>query len=485
MGKVAATFQKTFKELGRADVRLGLGSWGFNLLDAADRFMPKGVGLYPLDYGMLSGPPYLTSAQNAEGLAAVAGHRPVYPVLWAQHDDGKYLGPPFVPPDDFYSLLKRAKCDSAGFGIIHWTTRPLDLFFAGLSDPVWASSENQSAATTCRRMAGAMLGESRAEGFGRYLHEWLTGLPMIGRDTSARFIDRELKGYDEALASHKRRMAMLDSLDQAGLSDVQRKRIAYFRGHERFIMSVFENESHYRQATALQKQGDMPAARAELAKADVPAAIRVYADTAGLPGISRGEQGMIVSLNLRWYVHYIRLAQQLGAEAVRINFAPTSHDPLAQSAGSGTYFVARDGRFWDVRGRQETNAPAYGNLAGYVAKPDANTDALWEVRQSGLVSDQPISLDASPMMGGLVPAGHYRLRLLFGKAPAGHDGPHAMDATIRVPGRKEALTRRITLDGSPVDADFDIDLANPGTLQVKLAPVAGKAMISGLTLDPK
>jgi len=487
LGKVAAAHRKALDELGRQDVSLGVGSWGFALQDAADRFLPKGVGLYPLDFEVLWKESRLESPGGCEGVARAARHRPVYPILWAHHDDRTYVGPPYPPLENFYDLLAKSRCDTSGFGIIHWTTRPLDVFFAGLSDSVWASSRNQSVKATCRRLAGEMLDAEHARIFGDYLYQWLTGLPRIGRDTSDRFIDRQLKGYDQALQSHKRRMALLDSIAPASLTPIPRKRIAYFRGLERFILSVFENESHYRRALELHKEGDIPGAREALGRSDVPAAIRLYADTARLLGISRGEQGLIVSLNLRWYTHYLRLAQQLGAEPIRINFAPTSHDPLAQNRGRFTYFIDRDGRFWDVRGQEETKAPAWGRPAGYVDKLPDKADAKWEVSQSGLESDQPISLRVTPIMGGsntAVAPGRYRLTLLLAKLSGATRSTQAFDAAVLVPGSKEPMTARITLGDSPLAKTFDLELAKPGVVQVTLTPVSGKARISGLTLDP-
>jgi len=487
LGKVAAAHRKALAELDRPDISLGVGSWGFALQDAADRFMPKEVGLYPLDFEVLWKDSRLESPGGCEGVARVAANRPVYPILWAHHDDATYVGPPYPPLENFHDLLARSKCDTSGFGIIHWTTRPLDVFFAGLSESVWTSSRNQSVKTTCRRLAGKMLGPQHADAFGNYLQQWLTGLPRIGRDTSDRFIDRELKGYDKALQSHKRRMALLDRLDQSSLTPVQRGRIAYFRGLERFILSVFENESHYRRAMALQKESNISGAREALGKANVPAAIRLYADTARLLGISRGEQGLIVSLNLRWHTHYLRLAQQLGDEPIRINFAPTSHDPLAQNRGRFTYFVDRDDRFWDVRGEEETKAKAWGYLAGYVAKSPPKTDDPWEVSQSGLESNKPISLRVTPIMGGhntSVAPGRYRLTLLLPNRPDEKTDRQVFDAAVRVPGSKEPLTARIALGDSSLARTFDLELVKSGVVQVTLTPVEGKAWISGLTLDP-
>ena len=53
--------------------------------------------------------------------------------------------------------------------------------------------------------------------------------------------------------------------------------------------------------------------------------IEQYAHFSSLGGINRGEQGLVVSMNLRWLTHYVRFRQMLGIEPVRYNFAPTSH----------------------------------------------------------------------------------------------------------------------------------------------------------------
>jgi len=488
MGKVAAAHRKALKELGREDVTLGLGSWGFYLQDAADRFLPKGVGLYPLDFEVLWKKSRLESPGGPEGVARTAANRPIYPIHWAHHDDRTYVGPPYPPFENFHDLLIKSKCHTAGYGVLHWTTRPLDVFFTGLSDAVWASTRNQSVETSCLRMARDMLGGKHERIFGQYLHQWLTGLPRIGRDTSDFFIDRELKGYDDALKSHKQRMGLLDRIDRSALSPVRRRRIAYFRGLERFILSVYENEAHYRRALKLHKEGDIAGARKALSQTDVPAAIGLYAGAAGLLGVSRGEQGLVVSLNLRWWTHYLCLAQQLGVEPIRINFAPTSHDPLAQNRGRFTYFIDRGRKLWEVRGTEEIKAPAYGDLAGRVGLTRPPRDPLWEVRQSGIESDKPFRLRVSPLMNrknhGVIP-GRYRLTLLFGKRPGMGENTHVFDVALHLPGSRKPVTERIALTGSTPDKTFEVEITKPGVLEAILTPIQGKAQISGLMLSRK
>lgn len=493
LSKVAVAHRKALKELGRNDVKLGLGSWGFDLQNAADLFMPGEVGLYPLDFEVLWKASRLESPGGPEGVARTAANRPVFPVHWAHHDDLTYVGPPYPPFEKFYDLLVRSRCETAGFGVLHWTTRPLDLYFRGLCDSVWASTQNQSLERTCRNMARDLWGGRHEDLFSRYLAGWLSGLPMIGRDTSDFFIDRELKGYEEALSTHKQRMALLDRIKPDALNPMQRRWVTYFRGLERFILSVFENESHYRSALKLHEARDHAGARAVLEKTDVPAAIRLYAETAELLGVSRGEQGLVVSLNTRWLTHYINLSQQLGVEPIRINFAPTSHDLLAQNRGRFTYFIDTRRRLWEVRGEAETGVAACGEIAGHVKEGAPADDPLQEVRRSGLLSGKPFRLRVSPLMNRknqVVTAGKYRLTLFMGGAEGWaprHNGivVCVFDAAVHVPGIKEPLTKRIAMTQPVQNVAFKVTLPNPGIVEVAITPVKGSIRMSGLVFEPE
>ena len=74
--------------------------------------------------------------------------RVVYPFVWAHHDDHSYIGSPFTPPSEFATKL--AERESEGFGILHWNTWPLDLYFKNLSQQTWRLSMNEGYETTIR-----------------------------------------------------------------------------------------------------------------------------------------------------------------------------------------------------------------------------------------------------------------------------------------------------------------------------------------------
>lgn len=149
LGKIVRAFDRALKEIGREDVELAAGSWRFDFFPPADRFLPEGVKLIPLDYEVLHDASQMDTPERRQAIAAVGKHRPVVPVVWAHHDDGNYVGRSYRPYDDFWARLTESH--AAGFGIIHWTTRPLDLYFASLSEQVWRETENRPLARIIRR----------------------------------------------------------------------------------------------------------------------------------------------------------------------------------------------------------------------------------------------------------------------------------------------------------------------------------------------
>ena len=104
--------------------------------------MPNHVKFLPLDQTRLRGNSYLESHEMRAKVAAAGTNRPVSVIRWAHHDDGHYLGRPYLPNATFCTKLNGAR--SAGFGIIHWTTRPLDLYFDSLSRQAWQSTRDES-----------------------------------------------------------------------------------------------------------------------------------------------------------------------------------------------------------------------------------------------------------------------------------------------------------------------------------------------------
>lgn len=405
IGKITRAVQRALQELGHDGVRLAAGTWNFAFLPGADLFLPEGVPLIGLDYGVLHDDSKLSTPEHRQNLAGVGAHRPLIPVIWAHHDDGNYIGRPYTPFSDFHTRLMEAK--SSGFGIIHWTTRPLDLFFTSHIRQVWQHSQNETLSHTCDLVASSWTGPSQANALGDYLESWITQAPKFARETSDHFIDRPLTGIPEVLQGARDRLKRLQSIDPALLTPEQRTRRDYFEGLERFILAFFETHERFQNAQAALKQGDLAGARAAMALCQPEPVIEQFARFSSLGRITRGEQGLVVSLNLRWLPHIVRLRQQIGLEAVRYRFGPTSHDPLAQASGRFTFHFDAGHQLWQTLGTEETGAPSF--LA-------PGCDA--ETGSSGIETSAPLTLQLAPILAGRndstsLPAGNYQLRLLL------------------------------------------------------------------------
>ena len=208
MGKVAKAFRKALNETGHAQVTLAAGSWGFGYLPSADAFMPASTTLMPLDcnYEFPSDP-------VQESVRAIGRHRPVVPIVWAQHDDREYAGRSYVPFAGLGSMLQWS--NSAGYGVIHWTTRPLDLFFKSVADQVWTGSEDEALDTTAAEMAKRTFGSGAQELGKRYLLDWIYNGPAFGRETSDKFISLTLDAENEAIGA-KARLDLLKRMRASG-----------------------------------------------------------------------------------------------------------------------------------------------------------------------------------------------------------------------------------------------------------------------------
>jgi hypothetical protein len=397
IGKIARAFDRALKELGRDRVQLAAGTWNFAFLPGADLFLPPHVKLIGLDYGVLHDDSKLGTAEKRQLLAKVGAHRAVLPVIWAHHDDGNYIGRPYTPFPDFYAKLTEAK--ACGYGIIHWTTRPLDLYFKSHAEQVWAATQDRPLRATCDDMAAREFGAP----LGAYLERWVTEAPKFARETSDHFIDRPLTNVAAVVAGCAERLQLLAAVDLAQLTMAQRNRVNYYKGLEEFTRAFFLNHDAFQRAQALLKAGDLAGARAAMAACQPEFVIAQFAQFSALGGMTRGEQGLVVSLNTRWLPHIVRLRQQLGLEAIRYAFGPTSHDPLAQASGRFTFHIDAGRRLWQTLGAEETGAEAFG-------APGA------AVERSGIESTNQIVVALRPIVGGrkdgaVVPAGAYRVRL--------------------------------------------------------------------------
>jgi hypothetical protein len=510
LGKVVRAFDRALEDLGQRQIRLAAGTWSFEFLEPCHRFFPRHVALIGLDYNVLHDRPQLGDAASRQVIARVGAQREVIPVIWAHHDDGNYLGRPYPPFGDFHSKLADAR--AAGFGIIHWTTRPLDLFFTSHARQVWQATRNEPLRTTCDDLAAKWFGPSARGAMGEYLQRWVSAAPMFARETSDFFIDRPLIDVPQVVAGCRQRLERLTSVDRTALAAVQRDRLDYYRGLEEFIAAFYATHETFQNAQAAAKKGDLVKARSLMADCHPEPVIEKFAQFSSLGGITRGEQGLVVSLNLRWLPHYVQLRQALGMESVRYRFGPTSHDKLAQYPGRFTYYFDREHQLWQTLGTEETGAQSFalrergsrskglpltpaplpqgergsGEVPDPQEKAGAETPADDELCHSGIQSNSRITITVRPVLErARLAAGKYQLRLVWIDPDSTAPGQREFAVSVaggpddRVDIFKEAGQRARKLERT-----YPVTVGRDGQVQIMLTPLRGKALLSACMLEP-
>jgi len=491
VGKIVRAFERALTDCHATGTQVAAGTWGFEFLPAADRFFPADVPLIGLDYDVLHDKPQLGDAGSRAELRKTGSHRPVIPIVWAHHDDGRYLGRPFTPLPEFAAKLDDAK--AAGFGIIHWTTRPLDLYFDSLAKQVWKNTEDQPLRETCRDFAADSFGRQNREVMGKYLEAWIAGAPQFGRETSDWFIDRKLTNITEVITGCRARLALIDQAQTAGLLPEQQQRLDYQRGLEEFIAAFYAAHGYFQDSQELLKAGDLAGSRALMARCHPEKVVEQFARFSSIGGITRGEQGLVVSLNTRWLSHIVSHRQALGLEPVRINFAHTSHDLLAQARGTYTFHFGPDHDFWETWGGKETGAAVVNFPPASPAVKDESVPAAWsEVGHRGIEITRPLTLTFSPIMAGdnrgrekSLAAGDYRLHLLLRDPGATAAGQRVFEVKVAdLPAERVDFFSRGGGAGRMVKLTYPVTLKSAGAVALTLTPVTGNAILCGAVLEP-
>ncbi|HYD83923.1 MAG TPA: hypothetical protein VEA63_07710, partial [Opitutus sp.] len=341
LAKVVKAFDRALKETGRRDITLAAGSWAFPFLEASDRYIPPEIPIIALDWWVS-----FDTARAQRDLRQVRSGRKLIPIVWAHHDDRTYIGRPYTPFVDFASKLRRI--NASGFGIIHWTTRPLDLYFKSTLVQTWKTTADQPLEQTCDDMAARLFGESARAAGGRYLFSWVTEAPMFGRETSAHFIDHPLPTPLLHQKLGRERLALLATIDAATLTPEGATQLRFFQRYEEFMLSFFASHTAFERAADALKHNDLARARIEIAQANPHAVIRDYVTAARTGEITRGEEAILVSLNLRWLPHILSLRQAVGLEPVRYRLGEVLQEPLAQGAYPNTFYFDDEQRLWKV-----------------------------------------------------------------------------------------------------------------------------------------
>ncbi len=487
VSKIVGAFRRALDRVGREDVELAIGTWGLDRpwFKAADPFFPKNVSFIGLDYST-----EFETEVVQQNIEAVSAERKIIPVVWAHHDDRAYIGRPYTPYADFASLLQAS--GSAGFGIIHWTTRPLDIYFKSLADQVWRRTADQPLQRTVDEIAGRSFGAGLRDSMGKYLYRWVTDAPQFGRETTERFIDRPLEQQaDTVISKCRERLKLLERIDESPMEPEALSRLRYFKLMERFFIEFYRCQQALERSESFYKEGDISSARAEIRKTNPEEVLELYARLSSLgEGITRGEKGLLVSMNLRWLPYFTAQRQVLRLEPLRFNFKPTQHEPLAQYRGKKTYYFDSGQSIWMCLGEEETGAKAFSALP----RKESADSVYEEICLTGIESPEPVSLVFKSFASGNLAPGLYNVHLLFAEPEVNAAGQRVFDVFLKGTednsrGAKPLLTERVDIFQRTGARNKVFTLTRPvridqGRLELELRPVRGKTLICGIVIEP-
>lgn len=499
LGKICKAYQKAVYELGFDEVKMGIGTWNWAAFPAIDKFLPEEFEFFPLDWYM-----NFHADSTVHTLISIDAGRKVHPIVWAHHDDHRYIGKPYTPYDDFADMLEER--NAAGFGIIHWTTRPLDIYFKSLSQQVWKETLNEPLEETVADFAKKTF-ESDAPVFRNYIYEWITRAAMFGRETSEYFYDMKdtedrLKRFqlgkygnpldepENAVKEARKRLKILDDVDTLSLSDQGRDWYRYFYGFEKFVVSFNQDQKYLVDAFDLIEKEEYSAAKNMLSQANPEETIRLYTDFSTQGYITQGEKGLIVSLNLRWLPDFYVFMQKLRMMPVKYNFAPVFHEPLARSAGPYTFFFTKDKEVWRSMGTKET---------GCDVKVVQNVPVSDETAHTYIESGQPVELELGiwrplrrlePWQDNALLPGNYEVELMFYDQGINRKANRIFEVQIldnkgvQVAEKKVNLYKERGKGNDPVRMRMPFTVERGQKLKIRLVPKKGSIILNSMVIYP-
>ena len=470
LNKVVAAFRKALGETGRPEVQLAVGSWENTYIPALSVFLPEDVTIMPLDAACMKryrGGSYFDVPKRLAKLETGKGR--IQPIIWAHHDDGEYIGRPMKSHEKFSDRLNELQ--ARGYGIIHWMKRPLDLHFRNHEKQVWASTRNETDRETCERAARHWFGESNAEIMSGYLYDWWTQAPIFGRVTTDKFFHGKeyIPDPEKAMNACRKRLDTLANVELSKMPAEGQSKVAYFKKLEAMIISFCEvHELAFRPAIKAMEAGSYTEAQRLLESTDPAETMRIFSRLSQLDGGDRTEEAMVLSLGTRWLTDYIAARQKVGLEPLRINFAPTQQEALAQSPGAHTFFIDDGGAYWSVRGEKETK----GTIVATGRKDSS------PIRDAGLLIEMEGSIPMSAIVpiGGKFRPGRYEATLVLegtGEGSARLGGEGEPTATSKAFSVGKGTTGEVKVLGR---------LEHPGQLSLEVAVLKGKPLLAGAVL---
>ncbi|NJM17208.1 MAG: hypothetical protein HC896_19135 [Bacteroidales bacterium] len=390
ISKIALAIENICKEIG-FNVEIAIGSWDYKFIPSCDLIYPARFPFVALDYFIK----YDAPGTQAFFATKKTG-RNIIPIIWAHHDDFTYMGRPYVPFANFADINQLRNVTD--FGIIHWTTRPLDLYFSNIANQVWHNTANETYLTTCNNFSCAIMPAN--EHFAAYVYQWHTQGPQFGRETLDYLMHHKLKVNHDEITKCQKRLTILDSIDTATITPTGADYYRYFKGFEKFCISFLSNQLLLDSANNLLENNNIEQSLAVIRQASPEESVALYVQAIQAGTTTRGEEALLLSMNLRWLPDFISLKQQLGQTPVFVNFQPTRYETLAQAPGKFTFFIDHEGNWWLAAGEKETGCKA------------AQANLSPETSNTYIVVDSTLNMQLTTIRRKPLLPGKYKLTLL-------------------------------------------------------------------------
>ena len=485
MSKLIKTYSRILKDMERSDVEICLGSTDRSFLPAADCFCSTNTPLIFLGRAK----PWIG---DLNGIKKYTKHRCIIPIFSSSSDTFAYYGRPYFPFSELTTTLE--KCGAAGVGQLNFMTRPQDLVASFVGSQLWEGFRDSPLKETCLAFCKGIYDEKTAPLMAEYLIQWMKDSPMVGQERGYHFI-QWIKPLAEVKEGIEKRLALLDKIEQLIVKPEEVETllsldfIHYFKGIEKFMLDLHSIEEKRVKVLNLIKKGDLASARTLLRECDPETMLKEYAAYSMLGGITKGEKGLLVSLNLRWRTWYIQMRQALGMDLIRYNFGPTVLEPTTQNPGQFTFFLeATNSVLWQTFGEAETGATMVTfPTSTYFQYPPHFPEMQKDVCFSGMVVDKEITFQMQPIMGwepmGRVPGihnpasvlqpGEYKLALLLTTADS---KPAAISITVG------SETKKVNIFAKNVAIESFSVQSNTNSLPICVEPISGLPVVCGAVL---
>ena len=465
--KLGYAYRKAFDEFNRSDIDIAYGTWRWWPLQSMNEFYPEFASIYILDSEIVRSEKHLHNKQLIDDISVWVKKGKLIPVIWAHHDDGAYIGAPLPPFESFSNTLVQLK--SNGYGVIHWMTRPFDMFFIHHNRQVQQRTRNQTLEETLADLAQKWFGEANAEIMNEYLNLLKNDMPTFGRETSTNFIDNnhyhQFENVEKIMTQCDERIALLEKVESELFSKDQEETYLYYVDYEYFIKEFYRQQGLFLDFITYFKSGEIDAAKQIADQFQPELVMEKYAETIEHGQATKGEKGLLFSMGVRWVPHFLSLKQVVGKDEVRINFGVTSHENLAQMAGTRTYIIDSDKAYWKVLGEKETGVNVVVNEAGF--------SEYAEIFKQGVSLDSEIQVKLNAFSRNeKIIAGIYTLKLLL--TSKGGSGKLKVEINDSI--------YALAINGTSIES-LDIVLNGLSNPEIKFNPIAGVPVICGMILE--